>query len=651
MKWLFISLVVFPFFLKGQEGAELCAKGKQSKSFLSRDYQHTSNYLVGDQNIDALYYGLKIDVQDFANKQIKGMLKARFKSTVNKLQTIFLNLNNSMVVDSIISDNTIASFLHLENKINISFVNKIEIGEPFELIIYYHGNPSSSGFGSFVFGSHGNNIPAIWSLSEPFGAPDWWPCKDDLSDKVDSSDVWIVCPNDLIAASNGLLQSVDENDLNSKIYHWKNKYPIAHYLISIAVSDYQLFEEKWKYEGYDSMPIMNFIYPENFTNENKNRLSKVREMLTIFSDYFGIYPFINEKYGHAQFGWGGGMEHQTCTSLSGFGESLIAHELMHQWFGDMITCATWEDIWLNEGFASYGEALYAEAIGDSIGYKNLLNYYIDGAKLAKGSVYVEDVSSVESIFNYVRTYEKGAIVLHMLRGIMGDELFFKGMRNYANSIYAYGNATTENFKQIMAEEYGESLDYFFDEWIYGYDYPKYQIDLKWKKEGETYRYNLILNQEINEKPQYFTMPIEIKFKTEDGFDTTFLFFNNRLNQLFNFSYTKKIKEIKLDPNERFINKVINININEGDDNLNKTLSVFPNPAKDEIILLWNEIIGKPLNVQIYGEKGNLMALYPIETNLTGSKILDISKFAPALYFIILETESTKYTEKLIKTNK
>jgi aminopeptidase N len=651
MKWLFISLVVFPFFLKGQEGAELCAKGKQSKSFLSRDYQHTSNYLVGDQNIDALYYGLKIDVQDFANKQIKGMLKARFKSTVNKLQTIFLNLNNSMVVDSIISDNTIASFLHLENKINISFVNKIEIGEPFELIIYYHGNPSSSGFGSFVFGSHGNNIPAIWSLSEPFGAPDWWPCKDDLSDKVDSSDVWIVCPNDLIAASNGLLQSVDENDLNSKIYHWKNKYPIAHYLISIAVSDYQLFEEKWKYEGYDSMPIMNFIYPENFTNENKNRLSKVKEMLTIFSDYFGIYPFINEKYGHAQFGWGGGMEHQTCTSLSGFGESLIAHELMHQWFGDMITCATWEDIWLNEGFASYGEALYAEAIGDSIGYKNLLNYYIDGAKLAKGSVYVEDVSSVESIFNYVRTYEKGAIVLHMLRGIMGDELFFKGMRNYANSIYAYGNATTENFKQIMAEEYGESLDYFFDEWIYGYDYPKYQIDLKWKKEGETYRYNLILNQEINEKPQYFTMPIEIKFKTEDGFDTTFLFFNNRLNQLFNFSYTKKIKEIKLDPNERFINKVINININEGDDNLNKTLSVFPNPAKDEIILLWNEIIGKPLNVQIYGEKGNLMALYPIETNLTGSKILDISKFAPALYFIILETESTKYTEKLIKTNK
>lgn len=651
MKWLFISLVVFPFFLKGQEGAELCAKGKQSKSFLSRDYQHTSNYLVGDQNIDALYYGLKIDVQDFANKQIKGMLKARFKSTVNELQTIFLNLNNSMVVDSIGSDLTIASFSHLENKINISFVNEIEIGEPFELIIYYHGNPSSSGFGSFVFGSHGNNIPAIWSLSEPFGAPDWWPCKDDLSDKVDSSDVWIVCPNDLIAASNGLLQSVDENDLNSKIYHWKNKYPIAHYLISIAVSDYQLFEEKWKYEGYDSMPIMNFIYPENFTNENKNRLSKVKEMLTIFSDYFGIYPFINEKYGHAQFGWGGGMEHQTCTSLSGFGESLIAHELMHQWFGDMITCATWEDIWLNEGFASYGEALYAEAIGDSIGYKNLLNYYIDGAKLAKGSVYVEDVSSVESIFNYVRTYEKGAIVLHMLRGIMGDELFFKGMRNYANSIYAYGNATTENFKQIMAEEYGESLDYFFDEWIFGYDYPKYQIDLKWKKEGETYRYNLILNQEINEKPQYFTMPIEIKFKTEDGFDTTFLFFNNRLNQLFNFSYTKKIKEIKLDPNERFINKVINININEGDDNLNKTLSVFPNPAKDEIILLWNEIIGKPLNVQIYGEKGNLMALYPIETNLTGSKILDISKFAPALYFIILETESTKYTEKLIKTNK
>ena len=651
MKWLLFSLLVFPFFVMGQEGAEICAKGKQSKSFLNRNYRQTTDYLVGDQNIDALYYGLKIDVQDFANKQIKGILNARFKSTVNGLQTIFLNLNNSMVVDSIKSDYTIGSFSHFENKINISFLNKIELNKTFELIIYYHGNPSTSGFGSFEFGSHGNNIPAIWSLSEPFGAPDWWPCKDDLSDKVDSSDVWVICPNDLMAASNGLLQSVEENDENSKIYHWKNRYSIAHYLISIAVSDYQLFEEKWKYEGYDSMPIMNFIYPENFTELNKNRLSKVKDMLTIFSDYFGVYPFVNEKYGHAQFGWGGGMEHQTCTSLGGFGESLIAHELMHQWFGDMITCATWEDIWLNEGFASYGEALYVEARGDSIGYRNLLNYFIDGAKLAKGSVYVEDVSSVASIFNYVRTYEKGAIILHMLRGIMGDEVFFKGMQNYANSIHAYGNATTEHFKEIMAKEYGQSLDYFFDEWIYGYNFPKYQIDLKWKKVGETYRYNLILNQEINEKPHYFTMPLEIKFVSEDGFDTTLLFFNDRLNQLFNFSYNKKIKEIILDPNQRFINEVTKIAIFEGDENLGQPINVFPNPAKEEIMLLWHEIKGKPVNVQIYGEIGNLIAVFPIETNLTGSKILNISKLAPASYFLTLETELTKYTIKFIKTNK
>ena len=204
MKWLLFSLLVYPFFVKGQEGAELCAKGKQSKSFLNRNYRQTTDYLVGDQNIDALYYGLKIDVQDFANKQIKGILNARFKSTANGLQTIFLNLNNSMVVDSIKSDYTIGSFSHFENKINISFLNKIELNKTFELIIYYHGNPSTSGFGSFEFGSHGNNIPAIWSLSEPFGAPDWWPCKDDLSDKVDSSDVWVICPNDLMAASNGL---------------------------------------------------------------------------------------------------------------------------------------------------------------------------------------------------------------------------------------------------------------------------------------------------------------------------------------------------------------------------------------------------------------------------------------------------------------
>ena len=652
MKWFFFTLLLFPFYLIGQTGAAICAKGKQQSShLLSYNRIIPTNYLVGDQNIDALYYGLNIDVRDFANKQIKGILNARFKSNKSELESFFLNLNNAMVVDSIVCQNSISSFTHINNKINISFSNKIAIGAEFELKVYYHGNPSSSGFGSFVFGYHGNNKPSIWSLSEPFGAPDWWPCKDDLSDKVDSSEVWVICPNDLMAASNGILKSVDENEENSKIYHWKNRYPIAHYLISVAVSDYQLFEDKWKYEGYDSMPIMNFIYAENLTEANKGQLEKVKRMLTIFSNYFGVYPFVMEKYGHAQFGWGGGMEHQTCTSLGGFGESLIAHELMHQWFGDMITCASWEDIWLNEGFASYGEALYAEAIGDSIGYKNLLDYYIDGAKLAKGSVYVEDVSSVESIFNYVRTYEKGAVVLHMLRGIMGDELFFEGMKNYANSIHKYGNASTEHFKNIMAEQYGQSLDYFFNQWIYGYNYPKYQINLKYKKTKENFNYYLILNQTSNEKPLFFTMPVEVKFVADDGNDTTISFFNNRAIQLFNFSYQKKIAQVVFDPNHKLINTVLGIEISEGSDNLGNLLNIFPNPANDEINVFWNDVNGIPSHLLIHDEMGKMISIHQVASFLSGSISINISTLSAGTYFATLETDKTKYTIKFIKSKK
>ncbi|NJR31235.1 M1 family metallopeptidase [bacterium] len=208
-------------------------------------------------------------------------------------------------------------------------------------------------------------------------------------------------------------------------------------------------------------PLRIIFYPESLTNTTKIALDKTAFMLDLFSQKFGLYPFIKEKYGHAQFGWGGGMEHQTCSSMGSFGETLMAHELAHQWFGDKITCKSWEHIWLNEGFASYGECLYTEAVSGKSGYDSYINSFMTSAKTASRTIYVQNINNINEIFNSARTYRKGAVVIHMLRGIVGDDKFFKILQNYMTSKNAYGSATIEDFQTVAEQVHGQKFGLLF----------------------------------------------------------------------------------------------------------------------------------------------------------------------------------------------
>lgn len=646
MKSIVFVLFILPFCLNAQMGSKICSEAKQAnEKNLNRIESSVTN---SDQNIDALYYGLEIDVTNYAIKQIKGKLIANFSININSLKSIYLNLSDFLLIDSVQSSETIANFQHINNTIIFNFADELAKNQIISLVIFYHGSPISNGFGSFEFGIHGNQEPSIWSLSEPFGSPDWWPCKDDPNDKADSSDVWIICPNEMMAASNGLLISTTQHSNSTKIFHWKNSYPIANYLISIAVSNYQLFQDYWKYNDSDSMPIMNFIYPESFTDENINRLKKVKTMLNIFSDKFGIYPFYNEKYGHAQFGWGGGMEHQTCTSIGGFGDDLLAHELMHHWFGDMITCKTWADIWLNEGFASYGEAIYLQETEGLQGYKNLIDYFMDVAKTASGSVFVEDISTVNSIFNYSRSYAKGAVILHMLRGVLGDDLFFEGMKNYANSIHQYGNASTADFQQIMEDVSKMDLNNFFNQWIYGYSFPTISSNLKWKKLDNDYVYNLVISQNANDKPAYFSTPIECQLKFANGNDTIIKVEIDQQNNLFHFNLKNKISQVIIDPNNWLLNDIGENVIEDGDGNLQEPFFIFPNPANTSINIFWNKIDEQPQNFYLIDGLGKIIANISLPTKETNTYNLKIDYLSKGYYFIKMETNKGKYTQCFIK---
>ena len=476
---------------------EICSAHNSSARWLSL----TSTLTEAQEKIDVSYYRINIDI-DLEIEQISGAVVVNGSVGIDQPDSIQLDFSDQMVVDSIKYYGEEWPFEHLNDKINIPVPDAtIPEGYDFSIEVFYHGEPPSTGFGSFNFDEH-MNIDHVWTLSEPYGSRDWWPCKDDPSDKADSADIIIIVPNDQIAVSNGVL--VDEEDMGDgrKKYHWSERYPICTYLVSIASYPYTVWYDEYIGINGDTLPLEYYVYPDHYDLVYDNYLL-TKNMMEVFADKFGEYPFMGEKYGHAEFGRGGGMEHQTITSLGGYSQWLIAHELGHQWWGDLITCASFHHIWLNEGFARFSEALWEEAYNGEEAYKN---YWLSHSYYGAGTVYVEEPNTASQIFNGNLTYNKAGWVVHMLRGVMGDSLFFETLKSYgSNDSLAYSAATTEDFQLVCEDISGLDLEDFFQQWIYNDYYPRYALYWEMQDTGE-----LIVKIEQTQNWQYFHMPIDLQ---------------------------------------------------------------------------------------------------------------------------------------------
>lgn len=586
MKQFYFAALLFltALTLSAQDGAQYCSQGKTKAFERLSKLSHTA--YPGDGTIDALYY--KLDLKFTTNPEyLYGTVAVKAKALA-ETNNFFLDLSNVLTVQSVKQNNSSLTFSHNDDQLKI-FLNKTFFaGEEFSVEIRYQGIPGNnpSSFESFGFTDGSRSTPVIWSLSEPYGARDWWPGKDTPADKVDSSDVWLTADKKFVSVSNGTLIEEKENGDGTKTYKWKNRYPIANYLISVAVTDYSIYTRYCEYEPGKFLLLKHYVYPENLETVKSN-LDLTNDMIKIFSGMFGTYPFVKEKYGHAQFPWGGGMEHQTITSmgLGAFTESTIAHELAHQWFGDKITCKTWEHIWLNEGFATYLDQLYHEAKYGKERFKHEMRRVLPFAMLAKESIYVQDISSVGSIFNYYRSYAKGATVLHMLRGITGDEKFFQLMKEYANdSRYAYGVAVTEDFQGVAEQVAGTDLDYFFSEWIYGENYPKY--NLGWNSTplaNGKHLFRFRIRQEVNTNPRFFTMPVKVKLTTNSG-DTTITYFNNTQEQVFETELNSAVTKMEFDPDNWILKQVLSVTEVDNEKSLPVAFELsqnYPNPFNPE----------------------------------------------------------------------
>jgi aminopeptidase N len=514
----------------------------------------SSRLSPGQEGYDAIYY--KLDLMLTVNpNRLRGSVRMDARALVNNVSSITLDLMSRMIVDSVLVGGSKVSATQQPTLMTIALDRAYQMGERFTVVVYYNGVPGSSGFGSFVFTttsptSSPPNSPWVWSLSEPYGGKDWWPSKDHPSDKADSVDIWITCDAKFKVGSQGKLIAVVNNSDGTRTHRWQHRYPIATYLVSIAVAEYTEVTGWFKYSATDSMPVVNYVLPSMFASATSSIPSTV-QMLQIFSDLFGLYPFAKEKYGHSQFGWGGGMEHQTMTSIVNFGESLVAHELAHQWFGDMITMRSWPHIWLNEGFATYSVALYNERKSGTPAYWSVMNNEMTRAKRAVGSIYVRDTLNIEKLFSGDLVYGKGAVVLHMLRHVMGDSLFFRALRMYATDHrFVFGTASTEDFRSTCESVMGgKSLDYFFSQWIYGEGYPTYRYEWGSASVGSSYRVRVSLNQTTSgSNPAFFTMPVDIVFRM-DGIDSTVTVLNDRPGQTFTFTMPRDPASVQVDPNK------------------------------------------------------------------------------------------------------
>ena len=511
--------------------------------------QLDQNKVQQQGDYDVFFYRLDLDASDLVHENIIGTASTYAVSLVDDFDVVLLDFSSNMEVDSVKSGGDDVAYTHASDYLEIYLNQSYNTGEEFEVTVSYHGHPGPGYFGEVFWWDTHNGFPIIQTLSEPWGAREWWPCKDDPSDKADSADANYTVRDDMIAASEGVLVEVIDNGNGTKTYKWQERYPIVTYLISLAATNYEVIDDWYYTLDADSMPITHYVYPEHYNNALED-LSITPDAIACYANLFMEYPFLEEKYGHAIFEWGGAMEHQTCTSYGSvlirgnhWYDYILVHELAHQWWGDMVTCATWPDIWLNEGFASYSEALWFEHLG---GWDDYHEYMIYGLAVSdpSGPIYDPD-----PLFGGNTVYHKGAWVLHMLRNVMGEEAFFEGLTDYGTR-YMYQSAITTEFIAVMEDHYPSGdLWWYFYPWLWGMNRPWYGYSYMYEDVGGgEYELFIHVDQKQPQPAPFFTMPID--FLIEGAVEeTTFVAFNDTLVSDWRVVFSEEPVDVTLDPGD------------------------------------------------------------------------------------------------------
>ncbi len=520
---------------------------------------------VTSQPVNARHYRLQIKLTP-EPAAIEGRVTITAQAA-DVLTSIDVNAEENLIIDAVSFNGSPIAYERKRDRITITLASPIVSVDLFSIVIDYHGQPIVSGRlgGGMLVDRHGpDNVPVMATLSEPFAAPSWWPCIDDPTDKA-TVEIEATVPDGFQVASNGVLDRVERNPRNTTTFFWREMSPLSTYLVSVATTNYARFEDTYRAMDGTRMPIIYYVYPEHL-DLARLKFGATLEAMHIFAPLFGEYPFVGEKYGMAEFPWRGAMEHQTMTSmgstivgsLATTGRYIIAHELAHHWWGNLVTMKSWGDIWLNEGFATYAEALYYEGVQHSPASEFMLDID-DGQVMGRlgGTVFAEDEDDPFDDGNAI--YEKGAWVLHMLRHVLGDEKFFAALKLYARR-HQFSNASTIDFQRICEEQFGESLDWFFQQWIYSPGRPVYKVSMETiGNESHNYTVKLTIKQKqshsvAGREQSFYVMPIDVTIHGE-GVSQKVVVFNDARKQSFTITVPFRPFRAAIDEENWILKKV------------------------------------------------------------------------------------------------
>lgn len=540
---------------------------------------------------DMHFYFLDLNVERNSTV-ISGAVTLGARITAASTDTFCFELNSSMIIDSVVWNNQVIQVARVGSIAYALFPAPVAQNNNVYVKVYYHGDANvvggsaiGDGFSTGTSGTWGNQC--TWSLSEPYSAYEWFPCKQFLQDKADSAWIYVTTSNQNRVGSNGVLQGVDSLP-NSKVrYRWKTNYIIDYYLISVAVAkyvDYTIYAHPSQLPN-DSVKMVNYVYDNpNTLPTFQAQIDSNALVLEYYSDLFGLYPFYEEKYGHAMAPFGGGMEHQTMTSIGNLSSfSTNSHELMHQWWGDHVTCKTWKDIFINEGFASYGEYLaYEHFRGLPAAQTKMQGVHDNVLQDPNAMVFFTDTTDVGRIFSKRLTYDKGSAVAHTLRFVLGDSLFFAGLKNFQMQ-FSFSTASIDDLRNSLEAFTGMNLGDYFNQWLYGEGYPVYRAE--YFSNGSNL-FLKIMHSTSSAATSLFKTPLEIKCSSPSG-DTTVLVQLTQNTNTFVIPTAKDITGLAFDPNNWLLNKDSTITKNPDLQALSvaeaewmNSVELFPNPAGD-----------------------------------------------------------------------
>lgn len=588
-------------------------------------------------NYNVLFYHLDISVSN-TNKYVQGNTLIKSRVVNNQLDTFVIQLIDEMIIDSAKINGTLNTVTHSNDLVFLKLLTPLNVNDVFDVIIYYHGTSVGSGMTSSNYYGY---VPwTTFTLSESFHAKEWFPVKEDLTDKADSVYVFLTINDNLMAGSNGLLDNIT-NFGNGKIrYEWKSRYPIDYYLISLAVSEYTEYSFYCHPAGItDSVLIQNYVYdtdPATLAD-----VDETADLIELFSDLYGLYPFWQEKYGHAHAPLGGAMEHQTMTTTGYLDFWIVAHELGHMWFGDNVTCASWQDIWINEGFASYTEYLAWQYLKTQADADDWIYDAHDAAMdVPDGSIYLTPTEALDEarIFSHELSYKKGGSLVHMIRFQLDDDtVFFDVLRNFQDA-YKDSVATGEDFKVFMMAQTSVDFNDFFDQWYYGYGFPTYNV--VWNQSNDTVYLNV--NQITSSSlTTFFCNDMEYMILFSGG-DTTIRVPMSQNDQVYSVYLPHTATDVVVDPDNWILDAPGTV-ITDAGLSLNMPAAfVYPNPANDILNIELKD--HKEYNYSISDVNGRVV----LENQFTDKCQIDLDHLSPGVYQLVISDDKYLGSYKIVK---